>query len=497
VCGIAGIFNVPDAQSLVASVLFSIQHRGQESCGIASRDDRGIIQAYRGMGLVKHVLGPEVLERHRGDTAIGHVRYPTAGASDLSNAQPHAIELAQGPHIAVCSNGDIINYTDVRGRLERDHGFTFKSDNDAELIGRLIAHYHVVQKVPIEQAIIQVQLELKGAFSALLMYRDKLFAFRDPHGFRPFVMGHLPGSGDAAGLSDGTVFASESCGFGIVGATMTREVEPGEILKLERGKPPQRVHLTTAPRKHCIFELIYFSRPDSQTFGEYVYAVRDKIGATLASLDAEAIRNGPDLVVLPVPDSSNFVALGYARRKGAMFDMGLLRNHYVGRTFIAPSQKLRDEGVRQKFNPLPGYFPGKRVVLVDDSIVRGTSLRKIVRMLKTAGAREVHVRIGSPKVVGPCYYGIDTPTREELIANRMPEAEIRTFLGADSLRYLDLADFAHIVRDHESYCYACFNLDYIYPPEHYGPKSNAPDASPRFAGGGPGDETPSGFPGAS
>ena len=420
-CGIAGIFNVPDAQSLVANVLFSIQHRGQESCGIASRDDKGIIQAYRGMGLVKHVLRPEVLELYRGDTAIGHVRYPTAGASDLSNAQPHAIELAQGPHIAVCSNGDIINYTDVRGRLERDHGFTFKSDNDAELIGRLIAHYHVVQKVPIEEAIIQVQLELKGAFSALLMYKDKLFAFRDPHGFRPFVMGHLPGSD--AGLSDGTVFASESCGFGIVGATMTREVEPGEILKLERGKPVQRVHVASAPRKHCIFELIYFSRPDSQTFGEYVYAVRDKIGATLASLDAEAIPNGPDLVVLPVPDSSNFVAQGYARRKGAMFDMGLLRNHYVGRTFIAPSQKLRDEGVRQKFNPLPGYFPGKRVVLVDDSIVRGTSLRRIVRMLKTAGAREVHVRIGSPKVVGPCYYGIDTPTREEL--HREPDARGR------------------------------------------------------------------------
>jgi amidophosphoribosyltransferase len=474
VCGIAGIFSVPEAPALVANVLFSIQHRGQESCGIATRDPRGRIRAYRGMGLVKHVLDGDVLERYRGDTAIGHVRYPTAGASTLNNAQPHAIELAQGPHIAVCSNGDIINYRDVRTRLERDHGFTFKSDNDAELIGRLIAHYHVVQKVPIEQAIIQVQTELKGAFSALLMYRDSLFAFRDPHGFRPFVMGHLTGPGQDVSLSDGTVFASESCGFGIVGATMLREVEPGEILRLERGKPPVCVHRAEAPSKHCIFELIYFSRPDSQTFGEYVYAVRDRIGATLAAQDEHTLPNGPDLVVLPVPDSSNFVALGYARRKGAMFDLGLLRNHYVGRTFIAPSQQMRDEGVRQKFNPLPGYFPGKRVVLVDDSIVRGTSLRKIVRMLKLAGAREVHVRVGSPKVIGPCYYGIDTPTREELIADRMTESEIQAFLGADSLRYLSMSDFPHVVEAPQSYCYACFNLDYIYPPEHYAPKTNAP-----------------------
>ncbi len=476
-CGIAGVFEAEGASSLVSSILFAIQHRGQESCGAAARDTAGRIVAHKGMGLVKQVLDEDVQARLSGLTAIGHVRYPTAGCSDEVNAQPHAIELAEGPVMAIASNGDLINYGEVRARMEAE-GVVFKSDNDAELIGRLIALYHVRDGLAIEAAIARVQAELKGAFSTVLMYKDRLYAFRDPHGFRPFVMGHLQGEGDADGElpSEGTVFASECCGFGIIGARRIREVKPGEILRLEKGKPIASVaHAPLMPR-HCVFELIYFSRPDSTIFGESVYRTRERIGACMAAKD-EALANGDDLVVMPVPDSSNFIALGYAKAKKAEFGMGLLRNHYVGRTFIKPTQASRDEGVKQKFNPLPDFFPGKRVVLIDDSIVRGTSLRKLVRMLRSAGAKEIHVRIGSPKVIGPCFYGIDTPTREELIANRMSEPEIRDYLGADSLRWLDVADFEGLLPGRrQAFCTACFDLDYIYPPEGFGTKTNTPAA---------------------
>lgn len=328
----------------------------------------------------------------------------------------------------------------------------------------------------VEQAIARVQGELKGAFSTVLMYKDRLFAFRDPHGFRPFVMGHLNHDGEGEPASEGTVFASECCGFGIIGARRLREVKPGEILRLEKGRPVVSVALAPLQARHCVFELIYFSRPDSTIFGESVYQARERIGACMAAQDG-ALANGEDLVVMPVPDSSNFIALGYARSKKAEFGMGLLRNHYVGRTFIKPTQASRDEGVKQKFNPLPDFFPGKRVVLIDDSIVRGTSLRKIVRMVRSAGAKEIHVRIGSPKVIGRCFYGIDTPTREELIANRMSEAEICEYLGADSLRWLEVADFEGLLSGRrQDFCTACFDLDYIYPPEGFAAKTNTPEA---------------------
>jgi len=472
VCGIAGVFEAEGAAGLIASILFAIQHRGQESCGAAARDAGGRIVGHKGMGLVKQVLDEEVQNRLAGTTAIGHVRYPTAGCSDVVNAQPHLIELAEGPVMAISSNGDLINYGELRARLEGE-GVIFKSDNDAELIGRLIAMYHV-RGLAIEAAIARVQAELKGAFSTVLMFRDRLYAFRDPHGFRPMVMGHLTHEGEGEPPSEGTVFSSESCGFGIVGARLLREVLPGEILRLEKGRPLQSVgHAPLQPR-HCVFELIYFSRPDSSHFGESVYQTRQRIGACMAAKDG-ALANGDDLVVMPVPDSSNFIALGYAKAKQAEFGMGLLRNHYVGRTFIKPTQASRDEGVKQKFNPLPDFFPGKRVVLIDDSIVRGTSLRKLVRMVRQAGAKEIHVRIGSPKVIGPCFYGIDTPTREELIANRMPEAEICEYLGADSLSWLEVADFEAILPGRrQDFCTACFDLDYIYPPEGFATKTNAP-----------------------
>jgi len=474
VCGVAGVFGVERAERLVAEILFAIQHRGQESCGIATRNPRGNIASYKAMGLVKNVLVEEVLDRYAGDISIGHVRYPTAGSSNIENSQPHAIDLAEGPHMAICSNGDIINYGELRSWLEREAGFTFKSDNDAELIGRLVAYNHIVIGHTMEDAIRRTQKELKGAFATLVIFRDRMYAFRDPHGIRPLVMGHIDFDGAGMPLSDGTVFASECCGFGIVGAKLVRDVRPGEILRLERGKPVEVVGSAPECNRHCVFELIYFSRPDSETFGERVYEVRQRIGACLAAKDAE-IPKGDDLAVMPVPDSSNFVALGYAAARGVPYSMGLLRNHYVGRTFIKPNQKSRDEGVKEKFNPLPGFFQGKRVVLVDDSIVRGTSLRKIVRMVKAAGAREVHVRIGSPRVVGSCYYGIDTPTRDELIANRMTVPEIAEYMSADSLKYLELADFEGVLASRGDFCSACFDLDYIYPPEHYGLKTNVPD----------------------
>lgn len=472
-CGIAGVFEAEGASGLIASILFAIQHRGQESCGAAARDAGGRVVGHKGMGLVKQVLDEEVQARLAGCTAIGHVRYPTAGCSDVVNAQPHLIELAEGPIMAIASNGDLINYGELRARMEAE-GVVFKSDNDAELIGRLIALCHVRDGKTIEAAIAQAQVELKGAFSTVLMVRDRLYAFRDPHGFRPMVMGHLTHEGDGPAPSNGTVFSSESCGFGIIGARLLREVQPGEILRLEPGQPLVSVaHAPLQPR-HCVFELIYFSRPDSSHFGETVYQTRERIGACMAAKDG-ALPNGSDLVVMPVPDSSNFIALGYAKAKGAEFGMGLLRNHYVGRTFIKPTQASRDEGVKQKFNPLPDFFPGKRVVLIDDSIVRGTSLRKLVRMVRSAGAREIHVRIGSPKVIGPCFYGIDTPTREELIANRMSEAEITEYLGADSLRWLEVADFEPLLAGRRSaFCTACFDLDYIYPPEGFQAKTNTP-----------------------
>ena len=474
-CGIAGVFEAEGASGHTAAILFAIQHRGQESCGAAARDAAGRIFLHKGMGLVKQVLDEEAQARLSGNTAIGHVRYPTAGRSDTVNSQPHVIELAQGPIMAIASNGDLINYGELRAKLERE-GVIFKSDNDAELIGRLIAMYHVRERLEIEDAIARVQRELKGAFSTVLMFRDRLYAFRDPHGFRPFVMGHLNHAGDGEAPSEGTVFSSESCGFGIVGARFLREVKPGEILRLEKGRPAASVGCAPLRLRHCIFELIYFSRPDSVVFGEPVWRARERIGACIAAKDA-SLPNGDDLAVLPVPDSSNFIALGYARAKGAEFGMGLLRNHYVGRTFIKPTQASRDEGVKQKFNPLPGFFPGKRIVLIDDSIVRGTSLRKLVSMVRRAGAKEVHVRIGSPKVVGRCFYGIDTPTAGELIANRMSGEEIRAYLGADSISWLDTADFEDLLPGRrKDFCTACFDLDYIYPPEGFSEKTNAPAA---------------------
>ncbi len=467
-CGVAGVFNFPNAENFVARILFSIQHRGQESCGISTRKDDCNILTYKNMGLVKNVLNPEILELYSGNISIGHVRYPTAGSSNQLNSQPHSIEMAQGAVMSICSNGDVINYNELRKMLE-DEGFVFKSDNDAELIGRLVAYYFIFKKFSFEDAIAAAQESIKGAFSSIIIYRDAMYAFRDPHGFRPYSLGHLAYDGNGEIPSDGAVLASENCAFGTIGATFLRELEPGEIIKLETGKPLKVVAVNSKVKKHCVFELFYFSRPDSKTFDEYVYDVRKKAGAVLADYDNHLFDDDGNTVVVPVPDSSNFMALGYSHKSGIPLDLGLLRNHYVGRTFTKPNQQQRDEGVKEKFNPLPGFFDGKRVILVDDSIVRGTTLRKIVRMIKANGAKEIHVRIGSPEVIGTCYYGIDITTRHELIANTVESTDdIRDYLTADSLKYVKLEDFGKIFKNPENFCKACFNRDYIYPPEDYG-----------------------------
>ncbi|GAB4187534.1 MAG: amidophosphoribosyltransferase [Calditrichia bacterium] len=453
-CGVAGIYyfdkSRKDAAEDVMLSLFAEQHRGQESCGIAISDGHEVYKR-KFMGHVKEVFTPQVLEELKGFSGIGHVRYPTRGSSVLTNAQPYVVETLGGPVYSVASNGDIVNYEEVTMKL-RAQGVHFKSNNDGELLGRYIVYHHERMGLSITAAIRKLMKEIKGAFSTVFLTRDTLYVFRDPYGIRPLHIGEIEG---------GIAVASETCALDILRAENIRAVKPGEIIAIDSNglhstiQDEIRFEDLKQNTYHCIFELIYFSRPDSAEFGEYVYDVRQKIGATLASYDEFKAD-----VVIPVPDSSNFMAIGYAQAKNIPFNFGLVRNHYVGRTFIKPNQYLRDESVRQKFNPLKDFFKDKKVVVVDDSIVRGTTLRKIVRMIRQSGAAEVHLRIGSPPVKHSCYYGIDTPTREELIANNMTLNEIRDYVGADSLKYLKIDDLKKCVATDNSYCYACFSGEY-------------------------------------
>ncbi|RMI09530.1 MAG: amidophosphoribosyltransferase [Calditrichaeota bacterium] len=456
-CGIAGYFsrNGEFAPAQVVLALYAQQHRGQESCGIAATDGK-FLRRHRAMGYVKEAFPNQKLQELPGLAAIGHVRYPTRGSSVLTNTQPHLIETLSGPIYAIASNGDVVNYDEVANELQVK-GVHFTSRNDGELLGRFIVYYHEREGKTIPEAIKLLMKRIKGAYSAVFLTRDTLYAFRDIHGFRPMMLGRV---------GEDMALASESCAMDILRADSVREVQPGEIVAIT----PHREYFThyndptllpeTAehPVHHCIFELIYFARPDSYQFGEYVYEVRHKIGARLASYD-----DFDGDVVVPVPDSANFIAMGYAKATGIPLELGLIRNHYVGRTFIRPDQFTRDESVRQKFNPLRDFFTDKRIILVDDSIVRGTTIRKIVRMLRGAGAREVHLRIGSPPVRFPCYYGIDTPTYEELIANTLEESEICRYVEADSLKYLQWEDLRRCVKAPDNFCYACFDGDYPVP----------------------------------
>ncbi len=442
-CGVFGVSDSEDAANLAYLGLYALQHRGQESAGIASLH-QGKIHVEREMGYVADVFDEARLSRLPGKTAIGHVRYSTAGASLLINAQPIVFATGRGP-LALGHNGNLVNAREIRSSLEAS-GALFTTTSDSEVILHLIAR----SKSPtLAGAIADALLEVRGAYSIVILSQEGIFAARDPNGVRPLSLGVREGS---------PVVASETCAFDLIGARYERDVEPGEIVRLSRdGVTSHRFAFPISTP--CVFEHVYFARPDSKVFGRSVAASRQGFGRRLA-------REHPAKadVVVPVPDSGMYAALGYAEESAIPFALGLVRNHYVGRTFIEPKQAIRHFGVKVKLNPVREIVEGKRIVLVDDSIVRGTTSRKIVRMLREAGAREVHVRVSSPPTVNTCHYGIDTPTRGELIAANQSVEEIQRYIEADSLGYLSVEGMlAAFGRPQQATCTACFTG--IYPVE--------------------------------
>jgi len=444
-CGIVGIADCPEAARQAVLALHALQHRGQESAGIAAADGHALA-THKAMGLVEDVFDEAVLRALPGGWAIGHVRYSTTGSSHLQNAQPIQVASHRGA-AALAHNGNLVNAHTLRHRMERE-GSIFSTTSDSEVILHLIARS---QAPSMEEAVAEALAQVRGAYSLVLLTRDRLIAARDPHGFRPLCLGRV---------QDSYVIASESCALDIIGGVYLRDVEPGELVVIdENGLLSHRPAVPATPT-HCVFEHIYFSRPDSRVFGANVDKIRRRSGEILGQESpAEAD------IVCAVPDSSNTAALGYARVTGLPFELGLIRNHYVGRTFISPAQKLRDTSVRIKFNPVKGIVEGKRVVLVDDSIVRGTTMRKLVKLLRAAGVAEVHLRIASPPITHPCYYGIDTPVRKELIAASHSVEEIAAYLRVDSLRYLSLAGLLRATGAGERFCTACFTGEYPLPFE--------------------------------
>lgn len=453
-CGVVGIYNSETAATDTMLGLFAIQNRGQESCGIAVSDGN-LIRGTRGMGLVKEILPPKVIEELPGKVAVGHVRYPTRGTSDRKNSQPHILDTLGGTAYALASNGDITNYSDIRKDLE-SKGVRFKSNNDGELLLRYISYKVLIEKTTVVDAIKSLMENIQGAFSTVLISREEMWAFRDPYAVRPFSWGKTREGSYA--------FASESKALDLLLVDEVKDVEPASIIHCKGDNEPEVIKLDQLKLRngrkgcaHCVFEPVYFSMPDTFEYGVSVYQARKAMGHKLAEYDKDLDVD----VVIPVPDSSNMQALGYAEKKGIPFEVGLIRNHYVGRTFIKPNQHWRDESVKQKFNPVRPVIAGRRVVLIDDSIVRGTTMRKIVGMMKNAGASEVHIRIASPPVRYSCYYGIDTPTRQELLATNNSIEEIKNFLGADSLIYLDKNDLSDAVGNTEdNFCFACFDGNY-------------------------------------
>jgi amidophosphoribosyltransferase len=443
-CGIFGIYGDPLSAEKTYLGLYALQHRGQESAGIAATDGAEI-NLHKGLGLVWSVFSdPTAMPKLIGPAAIGHNRYSTKGTTDIINAQPIVIECKSGK-IAVAHNGTITNASQLRKGMQ-DSGSIFQTTSDSEIVLHLIARSKEVQTVP---AIMDALTRLVGAFCFIFLTPDKLIAARDPLGFRPLSIGRQ---------GDSYVLASETCAFDIMGAQYLRSVEPGEVVVIDRsGMKSHR--LPEAPRRcFCIFEHIYFSRPDSLIFGEKVDKIRRRLGKQLA---AEAPADAD--IVIAVPDSGNTAALGFARASNIKYEIGLIRNHYVGRTFIAPHQDKRKLDVKVKLNPVSGVIRDRRVVLVDDSIVRGTTMRQIVMLLRDKGAREVHVRISSPPIRHPCYYGIDISRHSELIANEKTVDEIRDYLEADSLGYLSIPGILGTVEDGSAYCTACFDGNYPTP----------------------------------
>jgi amidophosphoribosyltransferase len=454
-CGVFAIFGHSEAAKLTYLGLHALQHRGQESAGIVTSDGRQLF-AHRAMGLVQDAFSEQQLAALPGKLAIGHVRYSTAGGSHLKNAQPFAVDYARGS-LAVCHNGNLTNADELRAQLE-GRGSIFQSTSDTEVLVHLVA---MSSQVAIEDRVCDALAKVKGAYSLLFLTEDSIVAVRDPRGVRPMCLGILPGSrGEKAGSGrDAHVVASEPTAFDLIGAEFVRDVDPGEMIVIDDGGL-RSVHLPeTAEPRMCVFEYVYFARPDSRFGGRSVYEVRKELGAVLAQEHpAEAD------VVIPVPDSGVPAAIGYASARSIPFEMGLIRSHYVGRTFIEPQQSIRHFGVRLKLNPVEPILRGRRVVVVDDSIVRGTTSRKIVKMVRDAGAREVHLRISSPPTQWPCYYGIDTPTRRELIASNHSIDEVARYVTADSLGYLSLEGMLAAVAGKsgrsDAYCHACFSGQY-------------------------------------
>ncbi len=453
-CGIFGVFNAEHAEKYAFYGIYALQHRGQESVGIAVSDFEEI-RLVKKSGLVLEAIKKEDLEAIKGYSAIAHVRYSTAGDPGGINSQPLIRDTSLG-RVGVVHNGNLVNYLPLKLELEEE-GIKLYHTSDTELFLALLdLGEYVPSHIRLHPAdrevlpkVFYALSRVKGAYSLLFLFKDRLVAVRDPMGFRPLLMGRL---------KDTVLFASESCAFDILQAELWREVKPGEVVVIDRQGIRSYFPFTSDRKAMCIFELVYFSKPESFVFGNWVYRARKRMGELLAYEDqVEA-----DIVV-PVPDSGLVPALGYAQAKGLPLELGLIRNHYVGRSFIEPTQELRDIKVLMKLNANRAVLEGKRVVVIDDSLVRGTTSKKIVAMLKRAGAKEVHMRIASPPVVGPCYFGIDTPTREELIANRMSLEDIRRFIGADSLRYLSLESLRASVESPQDYCDACFSN--LYPLE--------------------------------
>ncbi len=447
-CGVFGVYGHEEAAKLTYLGLYALQHRGQESAGIVASDG-ATLHTHRGMGLVEEIFRQEVLAQLPGTAAIGHTRYSTAGDTTLTNAQPLLIDCNKGK-IALGHNGNLTNAAEWRRRLEH-RGSIFQTTSDTEVIVHLVARSTARN---LTAAIGDALNQVEGAFSLVAITPEELFAMRDPRGFRPLCLGRLGGA---------WLVASETCAFDLLDAEYVRDIEPGEMVRISRGGLETIRFAPAKPHQFCIFEHVYFARPDSTVFGRAVNQSREMLGRLLAReqpADAD--------IVVPVPDSGVPAAVGYAMESGLPFRQALIRNHYIGRTFIEPSQAIRDFGVKLKLNPVRAQLEGQRVVLVDDSIVRGTTSRKIVRMVRAAGAREVHMRISCPPTISPCYYGVDTPTRQELIAAQHSVEDIRLFLEADSLGYLSLAGLRQAVGESAesgcgSFCTSCYTG--VYPTD--------------------------------
>ncbi|HON17451.1 MAG TPA: amidophosphoribosyltransferase, partial [Spirochaetota bacterium] len=452
-CGIFGIFGNPFAANLTYLGLYSLQHRGQESAGIASSDGEHIYR-YAGMGEVNDVFTQEHIDNLPGYMAIGHNRYSTTGSSYLRNAQPFRASSVLGP-IVLAHNGNLTNAGFIRTNLEKA-GHIFQTTIDSEVIVHLMAKSG---ESDFEAALIKALRQIKGAYSLLVMNRDKIYAVRDPYGFRPLALGKL---------DEAWVVASETCAFDIIGAKYERDVLPGELIEISSKGIRSLFPFEKTEQSLCIFEYIYFSRPDSKIFGESVYDMRINLGRMLAKQSPVSAD-----IVVPIPDSSNCAALGYSKESGIPFELAMIRSHYIGRTFIEPTQKIRDLGVKLKFNVVESVVKDKRVIVVDDSIMRGTTMRKIIKMFRNAGAREIHVRISAPPTKFPCYYGIDIPTHSELIASSHTIEEIRKYLRVESLSYLTIDTMIDAInRPQKRFCTACFDGNYPCPLDEFHDEDN-------------------------